>query len=130
MLPTLTELRAELLQQANELYEGTNVPNRTEFDWRKPTAWYTAYTICRHYGYCTDANGWRLLTKELTGIEPLTQAQRTKISWENRKHQEEVAIIQKDDKIKPQYIPIDDFDISLNISSERVIGNKVYRMLR
>jgi len=134
-LPTDHELRAELLRQAQELYNSEFGPGINEFMYNCPVGWATTRTISSSRGYSQDTAGWRTLVEFFTGLDVLTQSQIRKEYWAKKHYQEDLKIVQKqrntDKASRSQYIPlIDNFDISLHASSERIVGNKVYRLLR
>jgi hypothetical protein len=131
-LPSADELRAEILRQADEYYEGVHAPGVGKFPQYAPRGWSHSRTIARRFGHSMDAAGWAALVMELTGLPTVTQREARALNAESERYAESLDILSQERRRFRHRLPYDpdEYPDGLRCSSVRVVDGKVHFLLR
>ena len=132
-LPTKHELKIELIRQADILHDGVFAPGIGKFDLLRPGQWLGARAILRRFGRNDDTGGWRTLVHELTALSLVTHSESQQLRRAAVKYAESLAILQRERMARrrqPAPYDPDEFPTGVRVSSRRVIGRRVYLLLR
>ena len=131
-LPSTDELRAEIMRQANEYYDGAFAPGVGKFSQYAPRGWGHARTIAHRLGHSMDGPGWSALVLELTGLPTLTRSDARIMRVEADRYAESLSILSQQRRgfrHRKHHNP-DEYPEGVRCSSVRIVDGKVYLLLR
>lgn len=131
-LPSADELRAEILRQSDEHYDGVHASGVQNFSRYAPAHWCLPRTIARRFGHSMDGAGWVALVHELTGLPVITRSESQQLRRTAVRYAECLEILHRERTAPARRLPYDpdEYPTGVRCSSARIVDGKVYLLLR